>query len=87
MSAPKTDLKDQEKKHKTPLTGMAWMVGFAAVLLIGLVLYLSTSGNEPGNDEPIQSDQAGADAVADPGAAGDETAPSAATEEGSTPAQ
>ncbi|WP_422027359.1 hypothetical protein [Roseovarius sp.] len=52
MSAPKTDIKKQERRHKTPLVGMVAVVVFASVLLVGLVLWLGYQGNEPGNAEP-----------------------------------
>ncbi|SHJ37431.1 hypothetical protein SAMN04488012_10893 [Palleronia salina] len=58
MSAPDTDVKKQQRRHKFPLVGMAWMVVWAAVLLIGLIVYLSLSGNEPGNETPIDEESA-----------------------------
>ncbi len=47
MSAPETNVAKQEKNHRTPLIGMAAMVIFALVLLVGLVIWLSAAGNEP----------------------------------------
>jgi hypothetical protein len=58
MSAPETNVKNQEKKHKAPLLGMKWVVGFALALLVILVAVLSFSGNEPANDQPIEEDAA-----------------------------
>ncbi len=58
MSAPETNVKKQEKEHKAPLLGMKWVVVFAIVLLVLLVAVLSFSGNEPGNDQPIEEDNA-----------------------------
>lgn len=63
MSAPDTDVKKQEKQHKTPLAGMIWAVVFAVVLLAGLILWLSFSGNEPGDDQPIGAEDGGAAAT------------------------
>lgn len=53
MSAPDTNVKRQKKRHKIPLWGMIASVAFAVVLLVGLILWLSAGGNEPGNEEPI----------------------------------
>ncbi len=53
MSAPETNVKKQEKEHKTPLAGMKLVVGFALVLLVILIVILSFMGNEPADDEPI----------------------------------
>ncbi|WOI55294.1 hypothetical protein [Palleronia sp. LCG004] len=60
MSAPKTNVEKQKRRHKVPLAGMAWMIGFAVVLLILLVLYLSAGGNEPGDEEGSVDPTAGA---------------------------
>jgi len=51
MSAPDTNIKKQEKRHKGPLAGMVAVVIFAGVLLIGLVAYLVYQGNEPRDAE------------------------------------
>lgn len=59
MSAPDTNVKKQEKQHKVPLVGMVWSVVWAAILLIGLLVWLSFSGNEPGNDQSIGEEQGG----------------------------
>lgn len=58
MSAPETNVKKQEKDHKSPLLGMKAAVGFAVVLLVLLVVYLSFGGNEPGDGQPIEEDAA-----------------------------
>ena len=47
MSAPKTDLDKQEKRHRGPLRGMAVVVAFALVLLVVLITWISANGNEP----------------------------------------
>lgn len=48
MSAPKTDLEKQEKRHRTPLVGIAASVIFAAIALVVLLVFLFARGNEPG---------------------------------------
>ena len=53
MSAPNTNVKEQEKKHRTPLRGMLWGVVFALILLAALIIYLSFSGNTPADGEPL----------------------------------
>ncbi len=58
MSAPNTNVKSQEKKHKFPLWGMVWSVALALVLLVGLVLWMTASGNEPGDNQPIDGSAA-----------------------------
>lgn len=68
MSAPNTDPEKQGEKHKTPLVGMTMMIVWAAVLLVGLLVYLSFSGNEPGDDVPI--DEEGASEQSDMGSGG-----------------
>lgn len=47
MSAPNTDVEKQEKKHSTPLIGMAAVVLFALLLLGGLMMWTSGNGNDP----------------------------------------
>lgn len=54
MSAPETNVKKQEKRHKGPLGGMLWVVAFALILLVALIIWVSAGGNEPGNDEPVE---------------------------------
>ncbi|EKE45497.1 hypothetical protein OCGS_0587 [Oceaniovalibus guishaninsula JLT2003] len=55
MSAPKTDLDKQEKRHKTPLIGMGTMVLAALLLLLGLIAVLFFRGNDPAdNSVPVQ---------------------------------
>lgn len=51
MSAPKTDIEKQERRHKGPLIGMAVGAAVAALLLFGLVTWLAYEGNEPGEPE------------------------------------
>ncbi|QFU09244.1 hypothetical protein PARPLA_02434 [Rhodobacteraceae bacterium THAF1] len=58
MSAPNTDVEKQKRRHKTPLMGMAWMIVWAVVLLIGLIVYITMTGNEPGDDTPIGAEGA-----------------------------
>lgn len=47
MSAPKTDLDKQEKRHRGPLRGMAIVVIFALVLLAALMTWVSSDGGVP----------------------------------------
>ncbi|QYX58180.1 hypothetical protein K1T73_07395 [Roseovarius sp. SCSIO 43702] len=51
MSAPDTNVKKQEKRHKGPLAGMLAVVIFAGVLLIALGAYIVYQGNEPRDAE------------------------------------
>lgn len=44
MSAPKTNLEEQEKKHKTPLLGMGASVLLALVLLVLLIGWVTIRG-------------------------------------------
>lgn len=48
MSAPDTNVKKQERRHKVPLWGMSIGLAFAAVLLILYFVYLFAAGQEPG---------------------------------------
>lgn len=47
MSAPKTDLEKQEKRHRGPLTGIVGVVVFALVLLLLFVGYVVWQGDSP----------------------------------------
>lgn len=51
MSAPKTDLDKQEKRHRGPLGGMAFVVALALSLLLGLTVWLSMKANMPDGAE------------------------------------
>ncbi len=80
MSAPKTDLEKQEKRHKGPLTGIVGVVVFALVLLLLFVGYVVWQGDSPeGAEQQIDgrtgevSDDAG-DAATEPEAATDSIA-------------
>lgn len=59
MSAPETNTEKQKKRHKTPLQGMIWVVAFALILLAALVIYVSFSGNEPGDGQPVGAESEG----------------------------
>ena len=61
MSAPNTNVKKQERRHKTPLVGMAAMIGWAAALLIALIAYLVLTGNEPADGTPVDAEQEAAE--------------------------
>lgn len=56
MSAPDTNIKTQEKRHKGPLSGMILAVVIAALLFLGLLLWLAWNGNDPG-DEVLSAEQ------------------------------
>ncbi len=56
MSAPETNTEKQKKRHKTPLAGMGIVTGFALVLLVALIAFLSINGNEPADNEPVAAD-------------------------------
>ena len=61
MSAPKTDLEKQEKRHRGPLRGMAIVVAFALVLLVVLITFISANGNEPEGSETQIDGRTGAE--------------------------
>ncbi len=60
MSAPKTNIEKEKRRHRTPLTGMISVIVFALVLLVGLTLWITTQGNEPGDEEGVVDPTAGA---------------------------
>lgn len=60
MSAPKTDLDTQEKRHRGPLAGMAAMAVFGVVLILALVVYVFVMGNEPREPAQQVDDRTGA---------------------------
>lgn len=67
MSAPKTDPEKQAKLHKTPLAGIASTLIWAGALLVGLIVVLFVFGNEPGNETPVEAEDAQtADTPAEP---------------------
>ena len=47
MSAPHTNVEKQVKRHKAPLMGIIGVLIFAGLLLLGLLFWLSSTGNEP----------------------------------------
>lgn len=52
MSAPNTDVEKQEKRHRTPLgLGIGATIAWAAVLLLGLLLFIAFQGNDPGDGQ------------------------------------
>jgi hypothetical protein len=51
MSAPDTNIDKQTDDHKSPLLGMGAAVAFAGVLLLGLMVWLSANGNNPGEEQ------------------------------------
>ena len=56
MSAPKTNLDKQQKRHRGAMTGIITVVVFALILLAGLLIYTSAEGNDPeGADSQIDA--------------------------------
>ncbi|KAA9007901.1 hypothetical protein [Histidinibacterium aquaticum] len=51
MSAPDTDVKEQEHRHRPSLWGMAIAVAFAAILLVLLTSWIFFQGNDPDEAE------------------------------------
>lgn len=47
MSAPDTNVKEQERQHKTPLTGMRLGLVFAAILMLVLGAYQLINADGP----------------------------------------
>jgi len=47
MSAPDTNVEKQKQNHAAPLIGLRVVVGFALVLLFGLLIWTSFNGNTP----------------------------------------
>ena len=47
MSAPDTNVKKQEEKHKPALLGIKGAIGFAALLLVLFVGWVIINGQEP----------------------------------------
>ena len=64
MSAPKTDVEKQTRQHRTPLVGMAAVVIFALVLLVGLYVWLSAASDGPEGAEDQVRPGVGTDAEA-----------------------
>ncbi len=50
MSAPDTNVKKQERRHKVPLMGMKSVVVFAALALIALVFYTVLQTEDTGEE-------------------------------------
>ena len=59
MSAPKTNIETQEKKHKPMLSGGVVFGALAAAALLGLTIYMSSGGVVPvgGDLEPVVTDE------------------------------
>ncbi len=51
MSAPDTDVKKQEERHKAPLLGMGGAVLWSGVLLVALIIWVTMQGNDPSDDQ------------------------------------
>ncbi|SLN40292.1 hypothetical protein [Roseisalinus antarcticus] len=65
MSAPETNLEKQEKNHRPALRGIIVSVGFAAVLLVALLVWLFATGNEPDTPETRIDGRTGGEIGAD----------------------
>lgn len=65
MSAPDTNIKTQEKRHKGPLSGMVLAVVIAALMFLALILWLAWSGNDPGDEGAQQTLPATSESVTD----------------------
>lgn len=71
MSAPETNVKKQEERHRGPLVGMRMVVIFALVLAAVVAVFIFARGNEPGEEQTEIENTAPAAAVeeTEPGAA------------------
>lgn len=61
MSAPKTDIDEQEKQHKPALLGIRAAMIFAAALLLALITWLAYQGQEPGQPDAYIDGRTGAE--------------------------
>jgi cytoskeletal protein RodZ len=50
MSAPKTNLEKEEKRHRPALLGIKASLIYAAILLAALLIWLAARGDEPGEE-------------------------------------
>ena len=71
MSAPNTNPDKQASQHRGPLTGMAMAVLFAAVLLVGFILYVTMRGGSPEGAAAQVDGRTGATEETATGAGGD----------------
>lgn len=69
MSAPNTDPKKDAKRHKGPLAGLTGVVIWALVLLVGLTIFVTMRANDPGDEQPVEAEQAGSTSAVEPGSA------------------
>ncbi|MEJ6402595.1 hypothetical protein [Yoonia sp. 2307UL14-13] len=54
MSAPDTNVEKQTRRHRPSLLGISVAVGFALILLCGLIIFVVERGQEPaGADDQI----------------------------------
>ncbi|MBV0914055.1 hypothetical protein [Anianabacter salinae] len=65
MSAPKTDIEKQERRHKGPLVGIAVAVSVALLLLLALTAYVVMTGNEPDGADTLIDGRTGEEVPAD----------------------
>ncbi len=68
MSPPDTNIETQEKRHKGPLSGMALAVVLATALFVGLMIWMTANGNDPGDsdDGAITAPESNATGVVEP---------------------
>jgi hypothetical protein len=66
MSAPNTDLDKQEKKHRGPMRGMAGVVAFALLLLVGLMIWTTSNSTSPEGADTQIDGRTGAEVPAEP---------------------
>ncbi|SFE61849.1 hypothetical protein [Roseivivax sediminis] len=63
MSAPDTNTEKEEKRHRPALLGIRASLIYAAILLLGLIVWVFASGEEdtgePGGDDTVQTVEEG----------------------------
>ena len=47
MSAPRTNVEKQAKNHRAPLTGIAVVLGFVAIIIVAIMYITAERGNTP----------------------------------------
>lgn len=59
MSAPDTNTEKEEKRHRPALLGIRASMVYAAILLVGLVIWMTVSSDEdtgePGGDDTVET--------------------------------
>lgn len=54
MSASNTNLEKQKKRHRGPLTGIAAVLVFVALLLAGYLAWLAYGADNPAAESPAE---------------------------------